>query len=78
MEGGNIVVAFFLGLGWDLGFFDKESKIDHILLQAPPQGRPYCVVQRSRVDHQLLEAHAVLTVSSAPSTLLGHTFTLSA
>ena len=78
MEGGNIVVAFFLGLGWDLGFFDKESKIDHILLHTPPQGLPDGVVQRPRVDHQLLEAHAVLTVSSAPNTLLGHTFTLSA
>ena len=77
MGGGNIDVTFFLGMR-DLGFFDKESKIDHILLQAPPQGRPYCVVKRPRVDHQLLEAHAVLTVSSAPSTLLGHTFTLSA
>ena len=77
MEGRNIEVTFFLGRR-DLGFLDKVSKIDHILLHAPPQGRPYCVVQRPRVDNQLLEAHAVLTVSSAPNTLLGQTFTLSA
>ena len=70
------MLRFFLGRR-DLGFFDKESKIDHILLHAPPQGRPYCVVHRPRVDHQLLESHAVLTVSSAPKILLGHTFTLS-
>ena len=76
MEGRNIEVTFFLGRR-DLGFFDEERKIDHILLHAPPQGRPYCVVHRPRVDHQLLEAHAVLTVSSAPKILLGHTFTLS-